>query len=290
MSGIRLAAQTRELSRGSPFLLRALDKPADSPRSRTSGRRAALPAVAFTAGSTRSSSCSIAPASCRWRCERATTITSTAIPTTTSCSATGSRSAARSSRMRSVPPRRREAAPHLQGGDREPDDRGRHFEVPEMSRTRWPAPTCLTNGCSGACSCRRLLDSDAVYFPPGGGFKLVELAPNVQQVVGGRQQPDRRDEGRHRDLRAPVRAVALGHRRRQGEISRQADHPSGADPSPHGPYRRHADLCGGGRDRGRAGADQGLFRAGGEGAACGVAGRAAETAAAAPRSSEVTDT
>ena len=31
----------------------------------------------------------------------------------------------------------------------------------------------------------RFLDSDAVYFLPGGGFKLVELSPNVQQVVGG---------------------------------------------------------------------------------------------------------
>jgi len=31
----------------------------------------------------------------------------------------------------------------------------------------------------------RLMDSDAIYFPPGGGFKLVELAPNVQHVVGG---------------------------------------------------------------------------------------------------------
>ena len=31
----------------------------------------------------------------------------------------------------------------------------------------------------------RFLDSDAVYYPPGGGFKLVELAPNVQHVVGG---------------------------------------------------------------------------------------------------------
>ena len=29
------------------------------------------------------------------------------------------------------------------------------------------------------------MDSDAIYFPPGGGFKLVELAPNVQHVVGG---------------------------------------------------------------------------------------------------------
>jgi glyoxylase-like metal-dependent hydrolase (beta-lactamase superfamily II) len=31
----------------------------------------------------------------------------------------------------------------------------------------------------------RLLDSDKVYYPEGGGFKLVELAPNVQHVQGG---------------------------------------------------------------------------------------------------------
>ena len=31
----------------------------------------------------------------------------------------------------------------------------------------------------------RFLDSDKVYFPEGGGFKLSELAPNVQHVVGG---------------------------------------------------------------------------------------------------------
>jgi glyoxylase-like metal-dependent hydrolase (beta-lactamase superfamily II) len=31
----------------------------------------------------------------------------------------------------------------------------------------------------------RLLDSDKIYFPETGGFKLVELAPNVQHVVGG---------------------------------------------------------------------------------------------------------
>jgi glyoxylase-like metal-dependent hydrolase (beta-lactamase superfamily II) len=31
----------------------------------------------------------------------------------------------------------------------------------------------------------RLLDSDKVYFPENGGFKLSELAPNVQHVVGG---------------------------------------------------------------------------------------------------------
>jgi glyoxylase-like metal-dependent hydrolase (beta-lactamase superfamily II) len=31
----------------------------------------------------------------------------------------------------------------------------------------------------------RFTDSDAVYFPPGGSFRLVELAPNVQHVQGG---------------------------------------------------------------------------------------------------------
>ena len=31
----------------------------------------------------------------------------------------------------------------------------------------------------------RLMDSDKVYYPENGGFKLVELAPNVQHVVGG---------------------------------------------------------------------------------------------------------
>jgi glyoxylase-like metal-dependent hydrolase (beta-lactamase superfamily II) len=31
----------------------------------------------------------------------------------------------------------------------------------------------------------RFPDSDAVNFMPGGGLKLVELSPNVQQVVGG---------------------------------------------------------------------------------------------------------
>jgi len=31
----------------------------------------------------------------------------------------------------------------------------------------------------------RFTDSDAIYFPPSGSFKLVELAPNVQMVQGG---------------------------------------------------------------------------------------------------------
>jgi glyoxylase-like metal-dependent hydrolase (beta-lactamase superfamily II) len=31
----------------------------------------------------------------------------------------------------------------------------------------------------------RFTDSDKVYYPESGGFKILELAPNVQQVVGG---------------------------------------------------------------------------------------------------------
>jgi len=31
----------------------------------------------------------------------------------------------------------------------------------------------------------RFTDSDAIYFPPNGSFKLVELGPNVQMVQGG---------------------------------------------------------------------------------------------------------
>jgi glyoxylase-like metal-dependent hydrolase (beta-lactamase superfamily II) len=31
----------------------------------------------------------------------------------------------------------------------------------------------------------RFTDSDTIYFPPGNGFKLVELGPNVQMVQGG---------------------------------------------------------------------------------------------------------
>ena len=58
-----------------------------------------------------------------------------------------------------------------------------------------PVPTHPISGCCGGCSSARLLDSDKVYYPENGGFKLVELAPNVQHVQGGTgQQPDRRHE------------------------------------------------------------------------------------------------
>jgi glyoxylase-like metal-dependent hydrolase (beta-lactamase superfamily II) len=62
------------------------------------------------------------------------------------------------------------------------------FEVPEKFRTA--ALASASSDVPYQWVLRRMflgrfLDSDAVYFPPGGGFKLVELAPNVQHVVGG---------------------------------------------------------------------------------------------------------
>ena len=96
----------------------------------------------------------------------------------------------------------------------------------------------------------RFLDSDKVYYPESGGFRLVELAPNVQQVVGGSANNliVAMKDG-HRDLRRAGRrrAVALGHRRGQGQVSGQADQAAGADPPPHGPLRRHPRLRGGRR-------------------------------------------
>ena len=34
-------------------------------------------------------------------------------------------------------------------------------------------------------ACGRFLDSDKICYPENGGFKLVELSPNIQHVVGG---------------------------------------------------------------------------------------------------------
>ena len=176
-----------------------------------------------------------------------------------------------------VPPRRaRDAAPDLQGSDREPDDRDGDVRGPRKIQDRR----------AGFGEHRRAVSMGAAaHVPRPAARQRRGLLParrrlqagraGAQRAAGGRrlrQQPDRQHEGRHRGVRRPGerRPVALGDRCGEGEVSRQENHPSGADPSSHGSHRRHADLCGGGGDRDRAGADQGLFRAGGEGAACGL--------------------
>ena len=77
----------------------------------------------------------------------------------------------------------------------------------------------------------RFLDSDKVYYPESGGFKLVELAPNVQHVQGGTANNlivAMKDGLVIFDAPYGEGAVALGDRRRQGQVSRQADQVTGA--------------------------------------------------------------
>ena len=57
-------------------------------------------------------------------------------------------------------------------------------------RSRWRRPPPAATDAPYQWVLRRMflgrfLDSDKVYFPENGGFKLVELAPNVQHVQGG---------------------------------------------------------------------------------------------------------
>ena len=47
----------------------------------------------------------------------------------------------------------------------------------------------------------RFTDSDKIYFPENGSFKLVELLPNVQMVQGGGANNHRQHEGRPRGRR-----------------------------------------------------------------------------------------
>src|SRR3954453_3615777 len=62
------------------------------------------------------------------------------------------------------------------------------FAVPESVKSAAKAPA--TGNVPNQWVLRRLalgrfLDSDGIIVPPGGGLKLVELAPNVQHVQGG---------------------------------------------------------------------------------------------------------
>jgi glyoxylase-like metal-dependent hydrolase (beta-lactamase superfamily II) len=57
------------------------------------------------------------------------------------------------------------------------------FAVPEGVKSAAKGPA--TGNVPYQCALGRFLDSDGIIAPPGGGLKLVELAPNVQHVQGG---------------------------------------------------------------------------------------------------------
>ena len=192
MSGIRLAAQHREYMRGSPFLLlRALDNPqAVSAIVDQRLGEVAHPAIAFNAGNTRYivlfDRTSKLPVAVRTRDDDHIYGDSDYDVVLGDWKSVGGAQLAHSLSFR-LGGRETQRLTYKEV-TANPAIAAATFEVPEKFRTAAlasasadvPYQWVLRRMFLG-----RFLDSDAVYFPPGGGFKLVELAPNVQHVVGG---------------------------------------------------------------------------------------------------------
>ena len=192
MSGIRLASHQREYMRGSPFLLlRAMDNPqAVSAIADQRFGEQSLPAIAFHAGNTRYivlfDRTSKLPVAVRTRDDDHIYGDSDYDLVLGDWKSVGGAQLAHSLSFR-LGGRETQRLTY-QEVTANPTIATATFEVPEKFRTAAlasantdvPYQWVLRRMFLG-----RLLDSDAVYFPPGGGFKLVELAPNVQQVVGG---------------------------------------------------------------------------------------------------------
>ena len=192
MSGIRLAAHLRERERASPrLLLRALNDPAEHHRAGRTRRSAiarcrrsrSRPAPAPLR------SCSTAPRICRRWSAPVTSTTSTAIPTTTWSSPIGRTSAAckrahtLSFQLNGVEVQRLTLKEVTVDAPMPANTFAVSDDVKAKAKTAAadaPYQWVLRRMFLG-----RFLDSDKVYFPEGGGFRLAELAPNVQHVVGG---------------------------------------------------------------------------------------------------------
>jgi glyoxylase-like metal-dependent hydrolase (beta-lactamase superfamily II) len=192
MSGIRLASHHREYGRGSPFLLlRALDNPqaVTAIQDQRFGEQS-LPAIAFHAGNTRYivlfDRTSKLPVAVRTRDDDHIYGDSDYDLVLGDWKAVNGAQIAHTLSFR-LGGRETQRLTYKEI-TANPTIAMATFEVPEKFRTMAlasantdvPYQWVLRRMFLG-----RLLDSDAVYFPPGGGFKLVELAPNVQHVVGG---------------------------------------------------------------------------------------------------------
>ena len=124
-------------------------------------------------------------------------------------------------------------------------------------RSRWrraprPRPTRLISGCCGGCSSAASSTATRSIIRRTAASSSSNWRRTCSTSGRHGQQPDRRHEGWAGDLRRAGRRrpVALGDRRSQGQVPRQAGQATGHDPSPHGSFRRHPYLCGGrGRDR-----------------------------------------
>ena len=192
MSGIRIAAQLRELERASPrLLLKAMDNPGNvrGADAQQLGNRS-LPAVSFTDGGATFvilfDPATHLPAAIRTRDDDNISGDSNYDLVLDGWRAAGTARVATSLSYR------------ING-----------IEVAKLNyATVTPNPTIPANAFAVPASIRaaakrpatanvpyqwvlrrlfltRFLDSDAIVYPDGGGFKLVELAPNVQHVQGG---------------------------------------------------------------------------------------------------------
>ena len=192
MSGVRLAMHQREYGRGSPFLLlRALDAPQNvtgMPDQQLGDQ--SHPAVAFTQGPTRYivlfDRASKLPVAVRTRDDDHLYGDSDYDAVLADWKKVGGAQLAHSLSFR-LGGRETQRLTYKEVTANAPIAQ-EAFAVPEKLRTA--ALASATSDLPYQWVIRRLflgrlLDSDAIYFPPGGGFKLVELAPNVQHVVGG---------------------------------------------------------------------------------------------------------
>ena len=192
MSGIRLAANLRERLRGSPFLLlRALDSPQSlsSIEDQKLGDQT-LPAVAFTQGPTKYiimfDRATKLPAAVRTRDEDNIWGDSNYDVVLSDWKAVGGVKMAytRSYRLGNMEVQRITYKDVTTNTPIAPAT----FAIPDAVKAAAKPPA--TTNVPYQWVIRRIFlarftDSDAVYFPPSGSFKLVELAPNVQMVQGG---------------------------------------------------------------------------------------------------------
>lgn len=192
MSGIRLAATIREGGRGSPLLLlNALNAPQNvSAIEDQKLDKRTLPAVALTQGPTKYiimfDPATKLPAAVRTRDEDNIWGDSDYDLILSDWRTVGGVKYAfgRSTRLNDMEVQRvtyKEVTPNAPLG---PET----FAIPDAVKAAAKPPA--TGNVPYQWVIRRLFlarftDSDAVYFPPGGGFKLVALAPDVQMVQGG---------------------------------------------------------------------------------------------------------
>lgn len=192
MSGIRLAAQNREFRRGAPtLLLRAMESPQNlsAIEDQKLGDQT-LPAVAYADGANKYiiifDRTTKLPAAVRTRDEDNIWGDSNYDMVLSDWKTVNGAKIAgtRSFRLGNMEVQRLSYKDVTVNAPVDP----KAFEVPDAVKAA--AKPAATSNVPYQWVLRRIFlarftDSDAIYFAPGGSFKLVELAPNVQMVQGG---------------------------------------------------------------------------------------------------------